>query len=616
MEEEEEEEEEEEDSKEEDGDDENDQPQRKRKKPTQSEETDSDEEEDDDESEEDNEEEDGEEEEEEEEPALFTEPFHIEDARHSSEITDNFETIEDPEQLMEWLISPVNLPTFFEAVFEQQPALITRPNNRDYYKGLLSREEIDVLLRKEALKYQINVDVTHYSRKGVRENLNYNSKKAPPTGNTSTKGGEGGGSVDEKQDIKAEIANADVIWRRVDKEGCSMRLLHPQRFSTTLWRVLSQLEDFWRSPMGSNSYLTPAGSQGFAPHFDDIDAFVLQLEGAKRWRLHAPTDPRNILPRYPSRDFTQEEVGEVVMDVVLQPGDMLYLPRGMVHQAESLPESHSLHLTISANSARDRTWQSFFEAVIPRAITLAAAEHKELRASVPRELTMALGTALLPINGDQEGGEGRSVAEMEREIAKISVTEYAKACLTGIMESVDLDWGADWFDTEFLMQRLPPAPKLLSTKEGKRSAPGASGSGSRPLKIKDTTRVQMIHPGAARLVIDADGEQPMALVVHSLSNQRDEHAAKAGGDEKGRGGDEIPSVLEFPYNCAETLAGFLSAVDEDGAAVGAVAEPENDDEEGDGGEEAVSSVDVANALIKAGLLKVVPSAAPSKKKKY
>ena len=25
--------------------------------------------------------------------------------------------------------------------------------------------------------------------------------------------------------------------------------------------------------------------QGFAPHFDDIDAFVLQVEGAKRYGL-------------------------------------------------------------------------------------------------------------------------------------------------------------------------------------------------------------------------------------------------------------------------------------------------------------------------------------------
>lgn len=35
-------------------------------------------------------------------------------------------------------------------------------------------------------------------------------------------------------------------------------------------------------------YLTPAGSQGFSPHYDDIEAFILQLEGRKRWKLYAP----------------------------------------------------------------------------------------------------------------------------------------------------------------------------------------------------------------------------------------------------------------------------------------------------------------------------------------
>ena len=35
-------------------------------------------------------------------------------------------------------------------------------------------------------------------------------------------------------------------------------------------------------------YLTPPETQGFAPHYDDIEAFILQLEGKKRWRVYAP----------------------------------------------------------------------------------------------------------------------------------------------------------------------------------------------------------------------------------------------------------------------------------------------------------------------------------------
>ena len=34
--------------------------------------------------------------------------------------------------------------------------------------------------------------------------------------------------------------------------------------------------------------LTPPGTQGFAPHWDDIEAFVIQLEGKKHWRVYEP----------------------------------------------------------------------------------------------------------------------------------------------------------------------------------------------------------------------------------------------------------------------------------------------------------------------------------------
>ena len=47
-------------------------------------------------------------------------------------------------------------------------------------------------------------------------------------------------------------------------------------------QVLACLESYFRSAVGCNAYLTPPGSQGFAPHSDDIDAFVLQMEGSKR----------------------------------------------------------------------------------------------------------------------------------------------------------------------------------------------------------------------------------------------------------------------------------------------------------------------------------------------
>ena len=63
-------------------------------------------------------------------------------------------------------------------------------------------------------------------------------------------------------------------------------------------------------------------SQGFAPHYNNVDMFNLQLKGYKRWRVYAPMNKLEMLPRSSSRDYTEKEMEdeEVLMDVTLGPG--------------------------------------------------------------------------------------------------------------------------------------------------------------------------------------------------------------------------------------------------------------------------------------------------------
>jgi ribosomal protein L16 Arg81 hydroxylase len=126
-----------------------------------------------------------------------------------------------------------------------------------------------------------------------------------------------------------------------------------------LHRLWPPLIDFVRHmvddlghPTQANAYITPPDNQGFEPHYDVHDVFVLQVAGQKRWIVHQPVheDP------LPSQPWTEHQAAiservddEAVIDAVLSPGDALYLPRGWIHSAQAL-ETTSIHLTIGVSS--------------------------------------------------------------------------------------------------------------------------------------------------------------------------------------------------------------------------------------------------------------------------
>jgi 50S ribosomal protein L16 3-hydroxylase len=78
------------------------------------------------------------------------------------------------------------------------------------------------------------------------------------------------------------------------------------------------------------SYAAPGG--GVGPHFDSYDVFLLQGQGRRRWRL---SRARNfgLVPGAPLKliaGFRAEQ------EIVLEPGDLLYLPPGWGHDGMAL----------------------------------------------------------------------------------------------------------------------------------------------------------------------------------------------------------------------------------------------------------------------------------------
>lgn len=101
-------------------------------------------------------------------------------------------------------------------------------------------------------------------------------------------------------------------------------------------------------PVQANAYITPPQNRGFDDHYDVHDVFVLQIEGSKRWIIHQPvySDPLRDQPWSDRADEVSTAAGtEPAIDTVLEPGDVLYLPRGWLHAAEAQGEV-SIHLTL------------------------------------------------------------------------------------------------------------------------------------------------------------------------------------------------------------------------------------------------------------------------------
>ena len=124
--------------------------------------------------------------------------------------------------------------------------------------------------------------------------------------------------------------------------------------------------------VGCSSYLTPSPSQGFGPHYDDAEIFVVQLAGVKRWRLykrpHSKEEPRTTAVT----QIKQKDLGTPIHECELKPGDVMYFPRGLVHQAvtesgeaeaEGGDNAHSLHLTFS--TYQRMTWYDIVERALP-----------------------------------------------------------------------------------------------------------------------------------------------------------------------------------------------------------------------------------------------------------
>lgn len=157
-----------------------------------------------------------------------------------------------------------------------------------------------------------------------------------------------------------------------------------------LAQLTAMLADRFGARAGTNVYASFRGVQAFASHCDLHEVFAVQCAGAKRWRVYRnrADNPIEALSGEDAQARIDAAKGPVLMDVTLQVGDMIYIPRGYFHDAVAT-DTASLHLTIGVAPPSGMLLFNFLQEI---ALSDAKFRHylPNARASDGKELQCAL----------------------------------------------------------------------------------------------------------------------------------------------------------------------------------------------------------------------------------
>lgn len=152
------------------------------------------------------------------------------------------------------------------------------------------------------------------------------------------------------------------------RNGATLILNAANEVSAPLRDICDGLAADFTCHSQANLYACWRQTRGFDVHWDDHDVIVVQAEGRKRWSLFGATREAPLVLGDPA---AHRPPADPATEVVLEPGDVLYLPRGCWHAAVGLGEP-SLHLTIGLTR---RTGVDFLHWLADHLVEEAALRH-------------------------------------------------------------------------------------------------------------------------------------------------------------------------------------------------------------------------------------------------
>jgi len=147
--------------------------------------------------------------------------------------------------------------------------------------------------------------------------------------------------VDRKPALQPDPEKVKEFLRR----GATMAANWIDHLSAGLTAFSAALEQALLGKVQANLYVSSRRRQGLASHRDRHDVYAVHVEGTKTWHVY---EGRSLVPTaHPmfktSRAEDEEARGALLMEVRMEPGDLLYLPRGQYHDALA-DEGGAMHI--------------------------------------------------------------------------------------------------------------------------------------------------------------------------------------------------------------------------------------------------------------------------------
>ena len=215
-------------------------------------------------------------------------------------------------------LAPMPVETFMAEHFGKRPVQIRGESPRG---GLLSMQRLEELLSIRAHWTEDNLKLILNSRPIVGEHILEEAGRAPR---------------------RADPAKIELFLRM----GASLVGDHIEDIDAGVRNAAAMLSEQFAGTAGANVYCSFKGIRAFNSHCDLHEVFAVQLEGEKVWQIYEnrADSPVETIQGPNAQAIIDQAKGRVMMTVHMQPGDLLYIPRGYFHDALA-DTAASLHLT-------------------------------------------------------------------------------------------------------------------------------------------------------------------------------------------------------------------------------------------------------------------------------